>query len=126
MIQKIINGVIVRYMVMMNEYQKNIDAILVVVALLSILIPSAALIVTSSSMFYAFVGISGFLVGLIVFAGFLSILVSGVYFIYKTFSNFEEFRLRVLSAIFRRTFLLMFIFESVSYTLRMVGNIISV
>lgn len=106
--------------------KKNIDAILVVVALLSILIPSAALIVTSSSMFYAFVGISGFLVGLIVFAGFLSILASGVYFIYKTFSNFEEFRLRVLSAIFRRSFLLMFIFESVSYTLRMVGNIISV
>ena len=105
--------------------RKNFDVILVVISLVSLLIPSAALIVTSSTMFYAFVRVSALLVELIVYAGFLSILAAGIYFVYKTFSNFEDFKFGVLSAIFRRTFLFMFIFQSVSYTLRMVGKMIS-
>lgn len=107
------------------KFRENIDAILVVISLVSLLIPSAVLVITSSTMFFAFVTVSALLVELIVFAGILSILASGVYFLYKTFSGFQDFRFGVLSAIFRRTFLLMFIFETVSYTLRMVGKLIS-
>ena len=99
--------------------KKNLDVILIVIALLSLLVPSAVMIVTSSSMFYAFLGVAVLLVELIVYAGILSILASGIYFLYKTFNKFEDFKLRVLSTIFRRTFLLMFIFEFISYTLRM-------
>ena len=107
------------------KIRENIDAILVVISLVSLSVPSAVLVITSSTMFYAFVRVSALLVELIVFAGILSILASGVYFIYKTVSDFMGFKLRVLSTIFRRTFLLMFIFESVGYTLRMVGKLIS-
>ena len=101
--------------------RKNFDTVLAVIALVSLLPPSTMLVGISSGAFYSFVSISALLVELVATAGFISITVSGIYFIYKTFSNFETFKLRILSSIFRRVFLFMFIFESVGYTLRMVG-----
>ena len=63
------------------KFRENIDAILVLISLVSLLIPSAVLVITSSTMFLAFATVSVLLIELIVVAEILSILASGVYFV---------------------------------------------